>query len=66
MTQDRLASYGASLDLDLLTKPERRAYVAVRLNGESPKDHGLSVGRSRRTVQNLVSKAERKLDGGKA
>lgn len=64
MSQERLAAYGADLDLDRLTDAERRAYVAVRLNGVGAKDHGLETGRSRRTVQNLLAKAERKLDGG--
>jgi len=66
MSQERLAEYGASLDLDPLTEAERRAYVAVRLNGIDAKDHGLATGRSRRVVQNLVAKAERKLGGSDA
>jgi DNA-directed RNA polymerase specialized sigma24 family protein len=64
MSQERLAAYGADLDLDRLTDAERRAYVAVRLNGVGAKEHGLETGRSRRTVQNLLAKAERKLEGG--
>lgn len=66
MSQERLAAYGADLDLDRLTDAERRAYVAVRLNGVGAREHGLETGRSRRTVQNLLAKAERKLDGGTA
>ena len=64
MSQERLAAYGTNLDLDRLTTPERRAFVAVRVNGVGAKEHGLETGRSRRTVQNLLAKAERKLDRG--
>lgn len=64
MSQERLAGYGASLDLDPLTDAERKAYVAVRINGVPSHDHARATGRSNRTIQNLLAKAERKLDVG--
>jgi hypothetical protein len=53
-----------SLDLDPLREPERRAYVSVRIDGRDTYEHARSVGRSHREIQQLLAKAERKLDGG--
>ena len=63
MSQTRLSNYGAqtSVDLSVLTPAERRAYVAIRLNGSGVREHSRATDRSPGTVGNLLRRAERKM-----
>jgi len=46
--QSRLSEFGgnSSVDLSLLTGAERKAYVAVRLNGVGVREHARETDRS--------------------
>ena len=61
MSQTSLQDYGVEIDLSTLTTAERRAYVAVRLNGVGPREHARATDRSPGTISNLLARAERKL-----
>jgi len=59
-----LAEFGTGTDpdLDRLTDAERRAYVAVRLNGVSVREHARETDRSAGTIGNLLRRAEDRLE----
>ena len=63
MKQVRLSEFGTRSDVDLskLTVGERKAYVAVRLNGTGVRTHARETERSPGTVGNLLKRAEKKL-----
>ena len=61
MNQTTLQDYGVEIDLSKLTAAERKAYVAVRLNGVGPREHARAIDRSPGTISNLLRRAERKL-----
>lgn len=63
MNQTRLRDFGVDSEVDLsrLTKAERRAYVAIRMNGAGVREHARVTDRSPGTVGNLIRRAETKL-----
>ncbi|WP_121822931.1 sigma factor-like helix-turn-helix DNA-binding protein [Halostella salina] len=63
--QARLTEFGTRTDVDLsrLTEAQRRAYVAVRLNGVGVREHARKTEREPGTVGNLLRRAEKRLDG---
>ena len=63
--QARLSEFGTDSDVDLsrLTEGQRRAYVAVRLNGVGVREHARQTDREPGTVGNLLRRAEKRLDG---
>ncbi len=63
--QARLTEFGTETDIDLseLTEAQRRAYVAVRLNGVGVREHARQTEREPGTVGNLLRRAEKRLDG---
>ena len=63
--QARLTEFGTKTDVDLsrLTEAQRRAYVAVRLNGVGVREHARETERKPGTVGNLLRRAEKRLDG---
>ena len=63
MSQTRLRDFGidAQIDLTQLTKAERRAYVAIRLNGAGVREHARQTNRSPGTIGNLIRRAEEKM-----
>ena len=61
MNQTTLQDYGVEIDLSKLTAAERKAYVAVRMNGVGPREHARATDRSPGTISNLLRRAERKL-----
>lgn len=63
MNQSRLKDFGmdADVDLSVLTPAERRAYVAIRMNGCGVRDHARATDRAPGTVGNLIRRAEEKM-----
>ena len=65
--QARLSEFGGTsdVDLDLLSPAERKAYVAVRLNGVGVREHARTTDRSPGTIGNLLRRAEKKFERGR-
>jgi len=68
MAQVRLSEFGTTSDVDLsvLTGAERKAYVAVRLNGVGVHEHARENGRSPGTIGSLLRRAEQRFQWGGA
>ena len=62
-TQTRLSTFGSNYDPDLseLTSAERKAYVAIRINGVGVREFARATDRAPGTVGNLLQRADRKL-----
>ena len=61
-SQTNLQEWGAEVDLSLLDNDdETRAFVAVRMNGVSVRDHADARDVDQETVEHLLAKAERKM-----
>lgn len=68
MTRQRsLGEFGAvggdREELDDLSSAERAVWVACRINGVGVREHARATGRTPGTIGNLLSRAERKLEG---
>lgn len=61
--QGRLTEFGATdrLDLEQLTRAEKRAFIAVRVNGVGVREHARETERSPGTISNLLRRADDRL-----